>query len=468
MSIIGSAVSDLLYGSGDSFSWQDKLHPASFRGVPFAVESGDGIFGRRQAVHEYPYRDSVWVEDMGRATRRLHLTGFIVQGSRVYTAGDVMSQRNALIAAAETAGSGTLVHPTLGELTVSVMEGGLRIHEHKDEGRMFRFTLTVIESGLKVFAVTGATDASSLVKTSWLTMATTAAARMISEVKGDLRSLSQTVKTLKSTAQFWTSMVKSTISQATNLGNVLKSTFGSSRYGRYNTGSVGGNASGTTTSAVNSDDTGDYKGLVATRMAQGVQSRAAVSTATDAVMASNDVESFAANVKSVIVIILASPAGGADLINTLESLAGFTDKTYRQDPHDSAVATIAQIYINAMIAGAMVYAASLYTPANYDEASALTKRVSDVMDAAILLVADAGYDDLYSDMMTLRTNFVNTMTVNGANLSTVQSVTFNRPLPALTIANRLYQDADRTESLVKMANPVHPAFMPTSFKALSS
>lgn len=467
MSIIGSAVSDILYGSGDSFSWQDKLHPASFRGVPFAVESGDGIFGRRQAVHEYPYRDSVWVEDMGRATRRLHLTGFIVQGSRVYTAGDVMSQRDALIAAAESAGSGTLVHPTLGELTVSVMEGGLRIHEHKDEGRMFRFTLTVIESGLKVFAVTSATDASSLVKTSWLTMATTAAARLISEVKGDLRSLSQAVNTLKSTAQFWTSMVKNTISQATNLGNVLKSTFGSSRYGRYNTGSVGGNASGTTSSTVNSDDTDDYKGLVATRMAQGVQNRAAVTTATDAVMASNDVESFAANVKTVILIILASPAGGADLVNSLDNLAGFTDKTYRQDPHDSAVATDAQIYINAMIAGAMAYAASLYTPANYDEASALTRRVSDVMDAAMLLVADAGYDDLYADMMTLRTHFVNAMTINGANLASVQSVTFNRPLPALTIANRLYQNADRTESLVKMADPVHPAFMPPRFKALS-
>lgn len=468
MSIVGSAISKLLGGSGDSYDWQANLHPASFRGVPFAVESGDSIFGRRQAVHEYPYRDSVWVEDMGRGTRRIHLTGFIVQSSRVYSAGDVMSQRDALIAAAETAGSGTLVHPTLGELTVSVMEGGLRIHEHKDEARMFRFTLTMVESGLKVFAITGATDASSTVKTSWLSTITTAVARVIAEINGDLRSVSQAIKTLKSTAQFWTDMVKNTINQATNLGNVLNSTFGSTRYGRYNTGNVGGNASGTSTSARNSADTDDYDKLVATKMAEGVQNRAALNTAIDTLLASDTVEGFAANVQALFIIILNSAAGGTDLINSLENLAGFTDTTYRQDTHDSTVASAAGVFINALTASAMAYAAAQYTPANYDEASELTRRVSDVMDAAILSVADAGYDDLYAEMMTLRTNFVTTMTVNGASLSSVQTVTFNRPLPALTIANRLYQDAERSESLVKMADPIHPAFMPTSFKALTS
>lgn len=472
MSIVGSAISKLLGGSGDSYDWQQNLHPASFRGVPFAVESGDGVFGRRQAVHEYPYRDSVWVEDMGRSTRRIHLTGFIVQSSRVYSAGDVMSQRDALIAAAETAGSGTLVHPTLGELTVSVMEGGLRIHEHKDEARMFRFTLTMVESGLKVFAITGATDAMSTVKTSWLSTITTAIARVIAEINGDLRSVSQAIKTLKSTAQFWVSMVENTINQATNLGNVLKSTFGSTRYGRYNTGNVGGNASGTSSGkssdAGNSTDASDYDKLVATKMAEGVQNRAALTTAINTLLASETVEHYAANVQALFLVIIESPAGGADLVNSLESIAGFSDPTYRQDTHDSKVASAAVVFINAMTASAMAYAAAQYTPANYDEASALTRRVSDVMDAAILSVADAGYDDLYAEMMTLRTNFVTTMTVNGASLASVQTVAFNRPLPALTIANRLYQDADRAESLVKMADPIHPAFMPASFKALTS
>jgi len=468
MSIVGSAISKLLGGSGDSYSWQDNLHAASFRGVPFAVESGDGVFGRRQAVHEYPYRDSVWVEDMGRSTRRIHLTGFIVQSSRVYSAGDVMNQRDALIAAAESKGAGTLVHPTLGEMTVSVIEGGLRIHEHKDEARMFRFTLTVVESGLKVFAITSATDGLSTVRTSWLSTVTTAIARVVAEINGDLRSVSQAIKTLKSTMSFWTGLVMNTVNQATNLGNVLKSTFGSSRYGRFSTGSVGGNASGASASARSGDDTKDYDGLVAVKMAQAVQNRAEVTSAIDTLMASTNIESYAVNVKAVFVAILGSVSGGADLINALESIADFTDATYREDVHDSKVAGVARIYVNAMTASSMAYAAAQYVPANYEEAAELTRRVSDVMDAAILSVADAGYDDLYTEMMTLRTHFVTTMTANGANLASVQTVAFNRPMPALTLANRLYQDAERTESLVKMAEPIHPAFMPTRFKALTS
>jgi prophage DNA circulation protein len=64
---------------------------------------------------------------MGRGTRRFVLKGFLVQDSLIYGGGDAISQRIALIAACETKGSGTLIHPTLGEMTVSVPENGLRL-----------------------------------------------------------------------------------------------------------------------------------------------------------------------------------------------------------------------------------------------------------------------------------------------------------------------------------------------------
>jgi prophage DNA circulation protein len=161
-------------------------------------------------------------------------------------------------------------------------------------------------------------------------------------------------------------------------------------------------------------------------------------------------------------------AGGSDLIDSLESLSGFSDTTYRQDTYDSAVAADAAIFINTLTASAMAYAASQYTPANYDEATALMRRVATVMDAAILTAADAGYDDIYEAMQTLRSDTVTALENNGASLARVVTVNYAHPLPALTVANRLYQDASRAESLVKMADPIHPAFMPTSFKALSS
>lgn len=65
MPLLQNALSSLLGFSGDSWNWQEHIHPASFRGVPFAIIDADGNFGRRQAVHEYPYRDTVWTEIWG-------------------------------------------------------------------------------------------------------------------------------------------------------------------------------------------------------------------------------------------------------------------------------------------------------------------------------------------------------------------------------------------------------------------
>lgn len=468
MTIVSSAISALLGGSGDSWVWKDKLHAASFRGVPFAVIDGEGSFGRRQAVHEYPYRDTAWIEDLGRGTRRMTLNGFLIQSSKLYKASNVMAQRDSLIAAVERAGPGTLVHPTLGELTVSIPEGGLSVKEGAEDGRVFHFTLNVIESGLKVFAITSAADAASTVKTSWLSTISATAATYIAEVKGDIRSVTAAIKTIKSTASFWVNMVTDTVSQATNLANVLKSTFGTTRYGRYNTGSVGGNSSGAVTSTDNTADTDDYDILVASKIASSVQNKAGITTALAAIDSITSPDDLPTAIEDVFIELLALPAGGMDLINLFESIASFDDTTVYADVEAAAIQLATRIYLNANSASAMAYVASQYMPSSYDDAMDLTQRVVTVMDAAILLAADNNYDDVYREMQILRENIVTTLAANGADLARVQTVTFPQPLPALVIANRLYQDASRTEAVVKMGAPIHPAFMPISFKALTS
>lgn len=468
MSIVSSAISSLLGGSGDTWVWKDNLHPASFRGVPFGVVSGEGSFGRRQAVHEYPYRDSVWVEDMGRSTRRISITGFLVQSSLGYKAADVMAQRDSLVAACEQAGPGTLIHPTLGELTVSIPEGGLHLRESKDSGRVFEFTLTAIESGLKVFAITNAADAVSTVNTLWLSLIATTATKFISEVKSDLRSVTQAIKTLKATAAFWTSMVMDNFQEATNLSNVLKSTFGSTRYGRYNTGSVGGSSSGTTASSNNTADTQDYSALVDSKIASSVQNSADLKAAIASLDDVTTVEDFTTITQGIVTELLNSVTGGDDLISMLETLSSFSDSTVWGDTSSSSISQSAKIYFNSLTAGAMAYAAAQYSPASYEEAQTLTRRVVTALDAVTLQAADNAYDEVYEALQTVRSNFVTTMQSNGADLARLVTVTFNQPLPALAVANRLYQDAGRTEGVVKMADPVHPAFMPTNFKALTS
>jgi prophage DNA circulation protein len=122
-------------------SWRDDLQPASLNGVRFGVLGDEARFGRKTVLHEYPMRDKPYAEDLGRAARRISITGFLIEDSLVYGGGSVTAQRDALVAAAETAGPATLVHPTLGRLTVNLPEDGLAIAERWDAGRYMEIRL---------------------------------------------------------------------------------------------------------------------------------------------------------------------------------------------------------------------------------------------------------------------------------------------------------------------------------------
>ena len=130
--------------------WTKQLQPASYRGIAFGVLSSDGKFGRRNAIHEYPYRDTPWVEDLGRSARRITLQGFIVGD-------DVIQQRDRMIAAVESPEAAELVHPTLGRLKAALIDFGC--HERWDNGRYFELNFSFIEAGNRVFpAATASTS----------------------------------------------------------------------------------------------------------------------------------------------------------------------------------------------------------------------------------------------------------------------------------------------------------------------
>jgi prophage DNA circulation protein len=90
-----------------------------------------------------------------------------------------------------------LIHPTLGEMTVAIPENGLRLSGSADAGRVFEFTLMAVESGLKVFAVTGSTAAGETVKTNYLKLVSTAVLSTIARVKSEIRGVTQGLKRLR-------------------------------------------------------------------------------------------------------------------------------------------------------------------------------------------------------------------------------------------------------------------------------
>lgn len=135
--------------------WKSRLQPASFRGVPFSVESDEGIFGRRVQTHEYPNRDNPYTEDLGRATRRFTISAYLIGD-------DYIDQRDRLIAAVDTPGPGTLVHPNYGEMAICV-DGEVRVSHSNNEGRMCRISFSFVEAGELSFPTSGVATGQVLV-----------------------------------------------------------------------------------------------------------------------------------------------------------------------------------------------------------------------------------------------------------------------------------------------------------------
>jgi prophage DNA circulation protein len=84
------------------------------------------------------------------------------------------------------------------------------------------------------------------------------------------------------------------------------------------------------------------------------------------------------------------------------------------------------------------------------------------------VAGDQGDDETYEALSTLRAAVVADLNKRGAGLSSIKTFSVSAPMPSLALAARLYRDPTRADELVAQANPVHPAFMPTTFKALAN
>lgn len=118
----------------DGINWRK----ASFRGVPFVVEEHERSSGRRGPTHTYPQQDDAAFEDLGLAPTRFTLRAYVIGD-------DHHDQAKRLADALDTKGTGELIHPRYGQLTVSVPE--YRQTESISERRMTRFQLTFVRSG---------------------------------------------------------------------------------------------------------------------------------------------------------------------------------------------------------------------------------------------------------------------------------------------------------------------------------
>lgn len=122
--MIFDSVSDMLPG----------LLPASYRGISFFVPDTSTQVGRRVAEHLFPGIDVAAYDDLGLAPQTVQIEGLIVSDSYI-------AEAQALKAAFETAGPGTLIHPWFGPMQV-IMEEPAEISFSAFELRVVRFNAT--------------------------------------------------------------------------------------------------------------------------------------------------------------------------------------------------------------------------------------------------------------------------------------------------------------------------------------
>lgn len=128
-------------------SWRDNLLEASFRDIPFSVIDSDRGGGRRNVIHQYPFKDEPYVEDLGGDSNEFLIEGYVIQNTD--NDFDYFDERDDLIEALEEPGSGTLVHPYHGILEVSLVDK-YRLKESIAEGGIARFTMKFVGSGINI------------------------------------------------------------------------------------------------------------------------------------------------------------------------------------------------------------------------------------------------------------------------------------------------------------------------------
>lgn len=124
--------------------WFDQLQSASFRNVPFQVDTIEVTAGDNTVLREYPFQDLPTVFRMGEGVEEIKFSAYVIGG-------DYIEQRERLRKV--LTGEGVLIHPTAGSIRVYVV-GKYTIKENPTaEGGMARFDLTFVRAEARRYPV---------------------------------------------------------------------------------------------------------------------------------------------------------------------------------------------------------------------------------------------------------------------------------------------------------------------------
>ena len=432
------------------------LQAASFRGVPFKVIGAQVKKGRRWAIHEYPFRDGGWPEDMGRSLRTYSFSGYLI--------GDAAPVMQLLLDnAAEAKGSGLLIHPTLGAVKVALLSCGTAVHFEKM--RLIQVALEFIEDGGSILPATIIATAIEVLAAA--DSALTAAGTDLggTAIPASMAGPAVTGEGQTVVASFG---VAATAAGATptaivGMATALPPPDANTTYGRYGAGSATVMLPIGTTVATLQAQLANQRAALAQAVTGGATAAGTYSASTDMI------DALAALVEAV----RAGITDPADQVQVLLALAGFTftDSAGGSVGVGAAMAAMRDAMAAACRRAVLVSlarASASYQPVSYNDAAALRVVLAAALDGEITAAGDAGEDASYLALKALRAAVVQDLTVRGASLPSVVTVRMQLPLPSLALAQYLYCDASRADEIAAESGAIHPAFCPVTFQALAS
>lgn len=383
---------------------QDQLRPASWRGVAFAVEEAGASVGRRVQVHEYPKRDKPFVEDLGRGLRTVPVTAVIVGL-------DYIERVSRLLAEAEKPGAGTLVHPWLGTMQVTLSEPARVQFSSKGLGRAV-VDFVFVEAGELLFPVAQpATQQAAREQADKLSAASQGDFAESFKTDGAADFVGQdAIDKLREVAD----SVAAGLSSIPGLGSLA---------------SVAGKAA-------------QWQALI--------NNPAALARSLAGSLGLSGLIGAAGDVSGLIRGLLSFIGGFGD------SGAPAVLSPGRAQAHANSVAVTG--LVRRVLLAQAVGASASYPADVFDDAVSLRDQLLAAIDAEALLAGDAAYRALLASRASVWRDLTD-RSQGSARLRTVRPLV---PVPALVLSYDLYEDAARDAEIVARNGVRHPGFVPAS------
>jgi hypothetical protein len=398
--------------------WSKTLWPASYKGVPFYVQSDKEGGSRRIVSHEFPMRDDPFHEDLGEGIRSYEVTAYIANDF-------ADSQGQALLATCAQRGAGLLVLPVNGAIMV-VCQSFDRSFD-KDKLGYIAFSLKFLREGAATALVS-----SGFIQQQVISFANTLAA-----------SASAAFQVLSFTKDQPDFVVESGVSEIENALSVLETVRVSAPVDPVVSASL------RDTLITFFDDAPSMLSRVSGADTQFV------TRFFDATLALNDG---------------LPDASASDVIAPLLDqfppviIRGFDPiYTQRESANINTVRLCVRMALMAAYADGVIRRTYTDRPQGINARALAAMRFEYEMNMTI----GAEYAALFRDLSTLRGLVMDFFTRTIVDLAPVIEVKANAPLPAIRHAWRLYADPLRAGELVARNNVPHPAFMPLTFEALA-